>query len=297
MIKQVLKRFMAMLLSIIMVCLLLPTTAFAEENNNGFIPLLELSEDGGNWGYKQDEQQEEEILEPEDETEYVEAEENEVVAETNAVKNGAAMFSVGGTTYADLNAAIAAAEASSDKTVVVASDGSISGEYTIPAGVTLLVPFDDANTLYTDTPTATRTAAAAKAYRKLTLENGASIIVEGAISVGGQYYSAGGSQLGKMVGNYGYIWMESGSSITVKNGGALYAWGFISGDGSITANSGAKVYEWFQVGDFRGGTATSCMGNKVFPFSQYFIQNIEAEIVFEQGVTETVYTDIYAGDS
>ena len=49
------------------------------------------------------------------------------------------------------------------------------------------MPFDDANTLYTDTPTATRTAAAAKAYRKLTLENGASIIVEGAISVGGQY--------------------------------------------------------------------------------------------------------------
>ena len=227
MIKQVLKRFMAMLLSIIMVCLLLPTTAFAEENNNGFIPLLELSEDGGNWGYKQDEQQEEEILEPEDETEYVEAEENEVVAETNAVKNGAAMFSVGGTTYADLNAAIAAAEASSDKTVVVASDGSISGEYTIPAGVTLLVPFDDANTLYTDTPTATRTAAAAKAYRKLTLENGASIIVEGAISVGGQYYSAGGSQIGKMVGNYGYIWMERGSSITVKNGGDVDGWGFI----------------------------------------------------------------------
>ena len=295
--KEVLKRFLSFVLCALMVCSVLPVTALAEENNNGFIPLLELSEDGGNWGYKQDEQQEEEILEPEDETEYVEAEENEVVAETNAVKNGAAMFSVGGTTYADLNAAIAAAEAGSDKTVVVASDGSVSGEYTIPAGVTLLVPFDDVNTLYTDTPTATRTAAAAKAYRKLTLENGASIIVEGAISVGGQYYSASGSQLGKMVGNYGYIWMESESSITAKNGGALYAWGFISGNGSITANSGAKVYEWFQVGDFRGGRATLCMSNRVFPFSQYFIQNIEAKIIFEQGATETVYTDIYASDA
>ena len=312
MIKQVLKRFMAMLLSIIMVCLLLPTTAFAEENDNGFIPFLELSEEGENWERKQDEKSAEGIYEiddeikyaeaektsePEDEIEYAEAEENEVLAETNAAENGVATFSVGGTTYADLNTAIAAAEAGSDKTVVVASDGSISGEYTIPAGVTLLVPFNDANTLYKDTPTATRTTAAAKVYRKLTLENGASIIVEGAISVGGQYYSAGGSQLGKMVGNYGYIWMESGSSITVKNEGALYAWGFISGNGFIKANSGAKVYEWFQVGDFRGGTATSCMGYKVFPFSQYFIQNIEAEIAFEQGVTETVYTDIYAGDS
>ena len=159
------------------------------------------------------------------------------------------------------------------------------------------MPFDDANTLYKETPTATRKAVAAKAYRKLVLSAGASLNVEGAISVGGQYYSAGGSQIGGMVGNYGHLWLNTGAAITVKSGGALYAWGFVSGNGAVAAESGAKVYEWFQIGDFRGGRATMCMGNGVFPFSQYFIQNIESPLTIYSGAEEILYTDIYASDS
>ena len=208
-----------------------------------------------------------------------------------------ATFRVGGQTYTDLGDAIAAAQSGTDKTIVVATDGSLSGSYTIPAGVTLLVPFDAAATLYKETPTATRTAATAKAYRKLVLSAGASLNVEGAISVGGQYYSAGGSQVGGMVGNYGHLWLNTGAAITVKNGGALYAWGFVSGNGAVAAESGAKVYEWFQIGDFRGGRATMCMSNRVFPFSQYFIQNIESPLTIYSGAEEILYTDIYASNS
>ena len=208
-----------------------------------------------------------------------------------------ATFRVGGQTYADLGDAIAAAQSGADKTIVVATDGALTGSYTIPAGVTLLVPFDAAATLYKDTPTATRTAAAAKAYRKLVLSAGASLNVEGAISVGGQYYSAGGSQIGGMVGNYGHLWLNTGAAITVKSGGALYAWGFVSGNGAVAAESGAKVYEWFQIGDFRGGRATMCMSNRVFPFSQYFIQNIESPLTIYSGAEEILYTDIYASSS
>ncbi|UYI84032.1 MAG: InlB B-repeat-containing protein [Clostridiales bacterium] len=204
---------------------------------------------------------------------------------------------MGSQTYSDLNDAITAAQSGTDKTIVVATDGSLSGSYTIPAGVTLLVPFDDANTLYKETPTATRKAAAAKAYRKLVLAADAALTVEGAISVGGQYYSAGGSQIGGMVGNYGHLWLNTGAAITVKSGGALYAWGFVSGNGAVAAESGAKVYEWFQIGDFRGGRATMCMGNNVFPFSQYFIQNIESPLTIYSGAEEILYTDIYASDS
>ena len=52
--------------------------------------------------------------------------------------------------YDDLNAAAAAAEADvSSKVLVLMNDGTLSGENTIPSGVTLLIPFDSANTLYT----------------------------------------------------------------------------------------------------------------------------------------------------
>ena len=208
-----------------------------------------------------------------------------------------ATFRVGGQTYTDLGDAIAAAQSGTDKTIVVATDGALTGSYTIPAGVTLLVPFDAAATLYKETPTATRTAAAAKAYRKLVLAADAALTVEGAISVGGQYYSAGGSQIGGMVGNYGHLWLNTGAAITVKSGGALYAWGFVSGNGAVAAESGAKVYEWFQIGDFRGGRATMCISNRVFPFSQYFIQNIESPLTIYSGAEEILYTDIYASSS
>ena len=43
--------------------------------------------------------------------------------------------------------------------------------------------------------------------------------------------------------------MADGSSITVKSGGNLYAWGFISGSGAVLAESGATVYESPDMGD------------------------------------------------
>lgn len=208
-----------------------------------------------------------------------------------------ATFRVGGQTYTDLGDAIAAAQSGADKTIVVATDGALTGSYTIPAGVTLLVPFDAAATLYKETPKAIRTAPGSKVYRKLVLAADAALTVEGAISVGGQYYSAGGSQIGGMVGNYGHLWLNTGAAITVKSGGALYAWGFVSGNGAVAAESGAKVYEWFQIGDFRGGRATMCIKNRVFPFSQYFIQNIESPLTIYSGAEEILYTDIYASSS
>ena len=271
--KGTIKRFTSLMLALLMTLALLPMEVLAAENVSDFTQLTELTSEAQ-------------------------------IASTPAIQPLAdaatavpATFSVGSQTYSDLNDAITAAQSGTDKTIVVATDGSLSGSYTIPAGVTLLVPFDDANTLYKETPTATRKAAAAKAYRKLVLAADAALTVEDAISVGGQYYSAGGSQIGGMVGNYGHLWLNTGAAITVKSGGALYAWGFVSGNGAVAAESGAKVYEWFQIGDFRGGRATMCMGNNVFPFSQYFIQNIESPLTIYSGAEEILYTDIYASDS
>lgn len=206
----------------------------------------------------------------------------------------AALFETGGQRFADLNEAVAYAQANGQSRITLATDGSIGGSYTIPAGITLLIPFDAAGTLYTDAPAAIRTAPASKPFRTLTMSEGSSITVNGAISLGGRYYAAGGGEQGRPVGDYGYIKMADNSSITVKNGGNLYAWGFISGSGSVLAESGATVYEFYQIADFRGGTASSGMGNKVFPFSQYFVQNIEVPLTLNAGANEQVYSGVYA---
>ena len=205
-----------------------------------------------------------------------------------------ALFETGGQRFADLNEAVAYAQANKQSKITLATDGSISGTYTIPSGITLLIPFDAAGTLYTDSPAAIRTTPASKAFRTLTMSEGTSITVNGAISLGGRYFAAGGGQQGRPVGDYGYIKMADNSSITVKNGGNLYAWGFISGSGSVLAESGATVYEFYQIADFRGGSASSNMHHNVFPFSQYFVQNIEVPLTLNAGANEKVFSGVYA---
>ena len=206
----------------------------------------------------------------------------------------AALFETGGQRFDDLGNAVSYAQANSQSKITLATDGSISGAYIIPAGITLLIPFDAAGTLYTDAPAAIRTTPASKPFRTLTMSEGTSITVNGAISLGGRYFAAAGGGQGRSVGDYGYIKMADNSSITVKNGGNLYAWGFISGSGSVLAESGATVYEFYQIADFRGGSASSNMGNKVFPFSQYFVQNIEVPLTLNAGAKEQVYSGFYA---
>ena len=220
--------------------------------------------------------------------------ENDCTITARFASKTAALFETGGQRFDDLGDAVSYAQANSQSKITLATDGSISGTYTIPAGITLLIPFDEAGTLYTDAPAAIRTAPASKPFRTLTMSDGASITVNGAISLGGRYYAAGGREQGRPVGDYGYIKMAENSSITVKNGGNLYAWGFISGSGSILAESGATVYEFYQIADFRGGSASSNMGNKVFPFSQYFVQNIEVPLTLNAGANEQVYSGVYA---
>ena len=210
------------------------------------------------------------------------------------VSNDAALFETGGQRFDDLNDAITEAKKKLPATIALVSSGAISGNYTIPSGVTLLIPFDEAKTCYTTTPAPTSSQAGAKVFRTLTMSEGASLTVNGAISVGGQYFAASGGNQGRIVGPYGSIKMESGSTIDVQSGGALYAWGFVSGSGAVTVQSGGSVYEWYQILDFRGGTASSNIGNKVFPFSQYAVQNVEVPLTLHAGASETVYSGVNA---
>lgn len=209
-----------------------------------------------------------------------------------------ALFETGGQVFDDLNEAVTYAQANGQSKITLATDGSISGTYTIPAGITLLIPFDEAGTLYTTTPAYTTTAETQKAYKTLTMAAGSSITVNGgAISVGGKHFTSSNQECCKPTGAYGLIKMQEGSSITLNNGANLYAWGYITGDGQITANSGTNVYEYYQITDWRGGSQTGDMANnkqKVFPFTQYYVQNIEAALTLNAGANEYTYISVTA---
>ena len=222
--------------------------------------------------------------------------ENDCTITARFASKDAALFETQGQRFDDLNDAINEAQKNLPATIALVSSGAITGNYTIPSGVTLLIPFDEAKTCYTATPNPTTSQAGAKVFRTLTMKEGSAITLASgaAISVGGQYFAASGGSKGKMVGGYGCINMQSGSAITVQSGGALYAWGFISGSGAVTVQSGGSVYEWYQILDFRGGNASSKIGNKVFPFNQYAVQNIEVPLTVHAGATETAYSGVNA---
>lgn len=207
-----------------------------------------------------------------------------------------ALFEANGQIFDNLGKAVAEAEKKQSAIITLVSSGKITGKYMIPSNVTLLIPFDEGGTLYKDTPGYVDTYNSSRsAFRTMTMAPGSSITVNGAISVGGKHTY----QMGKQgpSGPYGQIDMAEGSSITLNNSANLYAWGYITGDGEITAASNSKVYEYFQLRDWRGGTATSDMNDneqKVFPISQYYVQNIESALTIQSGAQEFTYLTVHA---
>ncbi|MBQ6153623.1 MAG: InlB B-repeat-containing protein [Ruminococcus sp.] len=212
----------------------------------------------------------------------------------------APMFEVGSSGFTDLNSAISFAQSGTIKTVVLATDGTLpQGNYTIPSGITLLIPFDAAGTVFTNEPEVTYgNYTTPSAFRTLTMQANTKITVAsgGAICANSKLSSKGqmGGYNGTPTGPDGRIHMLSGSNIEVQNNGKLYVWGYIYGDGEIEAKSGSTVYEAFQVKDWRGGSATSDVYDYAFIFSQYYIQNIEVPIKFNAGANEKLYSSVNA---
>ena len=204
-------------------------------------------------------------------------------------KSGDPHFRIGKILYYSLNDALAAAV--SGDVIILVSNGILpAGDYTIPGGITLLIPFDEMGTVYTTEPGSTSATTTPSAYRTLTLAPGANMTINGTLSVSAKHYRSGGRPVGK----YGHMALQEGSELKVN--GKLYAYGYITGKGNVKIMSGASVYEYFQIIDFRGGTATLNMYNndrEVFPLSQYYVQNVEAPMTLEAGATEYGYTTLY----
>ena len=138
----------------------------------------------------------------------------------------------------------------------------------------------------------------AKCYRKLivednttiTIQSGASLELYAVLNRYKQTYEARPYR-------YGQIELGENCRINVQDGGTLYAFGYITGAHSsrVIANSGAKVHEVFQYSDPRGGTAVAHLflwrsQYKVFPFSQYYVQNVEIPLELKSGAVEYITT-------
>ena len=203
----------------------------------------------------------------------------------------AAWFEVDNTLYNDLTAATEAGTK-----IVLAADGTLpAGDYTIPKGDTLLIPFNSSYTVYTTKPGTVENngQTAPTPFRTMEMAEGAHITINGAISVSAKMYAGGtGSVVGGVEGAYGHIKMNTGSTITVNSGAYLYCWGYITGSGDVVIEGGGTAYENFQVMDWRGGSCLLDMigDEKVFPMSQYYVQNIEVPVTLKAGASENGYT-------
>jgi len=198
----------------------------------------------------------------------------------------ASPFKVGDETYATLSDALQAVGTSG--TIRVVEDATVAaGYYTIPAGVTLIVPRYAEQAEIEEHPERVYNAwTKPSAFRTLTLTSGVHIDVYGTVftaslmAAKGQINGFNGMPHGK----YGHIVMNAGSTMTLNNGSQLYCWGYITGAGTIDARRGSTTHEFIQLRDWRGGSATSYgQWNKVFPFNQYYIQNIEVPVTYRPG--------------
>ena len=197
-----------------------------------------------------------------------------------------------GVEYSSLYDAIE--NASNSDTIILTKDGTLhAGNYTIPAGITLLIPYNDANTLITDNMGSyvSEASTVGNEYRRLTMANGANIIVNGAISIGSQ---ACRLMVGQ-VGDYGAIVMDQGSNIAVKSGGKLYAYGYIfygeGTGGAVIVENGGAVYETSFGVDYPGSVSNTdtVLSAEVFPLRTITVRNVEVQMTLYAGATEKVF--------
>ena len=232
------------------------------------------------------------------------------------VPSSSPVFYVGDTYIIGLAEAIAYASANGKNVIALAMNGTVpAGDYTLPAGMTLLLPKDAAYTPMGANPDIATTASTPSAYRTLTMADGANLTVNGTIECEAQLTTLQGSNSarphgGRASGAYGAVYMSPGSHITLNSGAKMYVWGYIYGDGTIDATSGSSVYESMQVADFPGGSNLAGFvdtstgkdddgdGNpandyiKSFFISQYYVQNIEVALTIRAGAAEYIFASM-----
>lgn len=246
-------------------------------------------------------------------------------------KTDSAKYSVNLQDYYFLDEAIDAADRSSaGKTIEVTRSGRIYSleagvtQYTIPAGVSLLVPHVPGMTMnnsgqhiYAIESQSSAWEGAGTNYSapgdgnmtlQLTVPNGVTITVDGRMAVGGTTNGKG-----SIYGKHADVKLEGNAKIVVN--GILSNCGFIHGSGSVEVNKTGKAYTPLSMDDFRGGGYTVGVAAKltnetfdaylnapggeaaIMPFTRYSIMGIQCRQVYHYGGELYGYADLFAGGS
>lgn len=197
-------------------------------------------------------------------------------------------------------------------TATLFGNAFVANDLTIPSGTTLILPSGESNSdKYT-----TIGKLDDKAYNnageryyvdmdenmvnfKLTILSNTHITVNGNILIQGLLGSTtssgqpyGGHTAGKhsQIINNGVLIFTNGANLDVR--------GYIKGTGNIILQNGAKYYGPFVVLDYRGGSYTKgCYGDKISPFSQYEMPNVQCSMRIYYGASVYGYCELYANDA
>ena len=235
---------------------------------------------------------------------------------------GVSVCHIGGTSYAALEDALAYANTTSDKVIIIMDNDYTmpAGYYTLPDNAVLIIPKnnDQGNetktverAIYSETPGYEVDYVTPTKFRCLTLSEGVNLDVHGTIEVSGTQFSSHHAYTSAVYGPYGQLQMNKGSKITLQDGSELRAWGYVTGDlenqdaqhnvpmGEIDARRGAMVREQFQMGDWKGARFSGMgllEGNPVFPLNTYFIQNIEVPVKYHPGAVLSTAAGVTAAE-
>lgn len=171
------------------------------------------------------------------------------------------------------------------------------GTYSLPDGVTLVVPYDAENdTSPTKTENCTTEPGQSKVFRKLTVPSGVQLKVPSAATLivnAVQGAQNGAASMGRIVSDYGELEVNGKLDVT----GTLYARGFVTGSGQVTANSSSKIYQLMQIQDWRGGSVTFGLYNYLMAINMYSFENIMADMTYRGGSQLLVQACIVAGNA
>ena len=242
--------------------------------------------------------------------------------EEAAVANGAGVCRIGEVSYAKLEDAIAYANNNpSVENIVIFMTNNYTlpaGYYTLPANATIVVPMSDTQekevnmtaprVVFNDQKTETPyTSILPTEFRRLTFASGVNMNVFGQIEMTCSQYASNEAYTGQPVGPYGRVVLEEGCLLTLQSGSEVRAWGYVTGKGEMDARRGSKVREMFQLGDWKGAfTSVEITGmapeivadhseKKIFPVSQYFIQNIESPVKYHPGAVLSTSATVSEG--
>ncbi len=183
--------------------------------------------------------------------------------------------------------------ATSGEIIIVKENTYMNQNVEIEAGVSLVVPYDDtlntAQMADSDSNLSTNNGV----YRLLTISKNTTLTLSGILNVAGRQARLSSNYTSHTTGDYGCIQLEDDAKISMNSDSELYAWGYIKGSGTVLVNSDAKVFEPLQVKDWPGGTIGSKIYDKIFPFSQFLVANIESKmIVFHKGTVTARFITI-----